>query len=110
MKITAAELTGMLNAHPFTVVHFDAAWDNRRFRVEKRMLNLQARKPGGVACAYIDVDEEQDFVRSLEIRNVPSVAYYRGTALVAALIGADQDIARNLEITISGGTPGPAKR
>jgi len=63
-----------------------------------------------VACAYIDCDQEGGYLDAIGLRNVPSVAYYRGKELVAVLVGKDQNIAENLNITISGGTPGPPKR
>ena len=110
MKVTASELAAMTASNDFTVVHIDANWDGCRSPVEEKMRQLDARKLEGVACAYIDCDQEGGYVDAIGLRNVPAVAYYRGTGLVAVLVGKDQNIAENLKITISGGTPGLPKR
>ena len=105
MKTTQAELALITRSNDFTVVQIDAAWDGYRKAVSQKIDELRNRQIKGVAFAYIDCDEEQNYALQVGLRNTPTVAYYRGPELVSKVVGRDQNIANNLAIVMGGGTP-----
>jgi thioredoxin-like negative regulator of GroEL len=52
--------------------------------------------------AEIDCDANVKFSKSIPVLNVPLVAYYRDGKLVAALIGADQNVRARMERVLRG--------
>jgi thioredoxin-like negative regulator of GroEL len=105
MKTTQTELALITKANAFTVVHIDAAWDGYRRTIAQKIDELRKQKLEGVAYAYIDCDEEQDYANQIGLRNTPAVAYYRGSSLVSTVIGISQNIADNLALVRAGGAP-----
>jgi hypothetical protein len=97
-----------LGSRPFTVVHLDAEWDGYRSIVNQRMEGL-LDSCSDTVFGYMDVDLWPDHARAIHLLNVPACSYYRGASLVATVIGIQQDIARNLDIIGSGGTPDTPK-
>ncbi len=97
-KITRHNLAEFLSRTQLAVLHLDANWDVAyRSSVSEKMDSLEKESRPDVSFGYVDVDAEQEFAREVGIKNVPAVLYYRGGALVASIIGADQDIAENIE-------------
>jgi thioredoxin-like negative regulator of GroEL len=52
---------------------------------------------GQVNFGEVDCDLEPDLANAIPVVNIPSVAYYLGGKLKSALVGAGQDVLRNLE-------------
>ena len=52
--------------------------------------------------AEIDCDTNSEFSKSVPVLNVPLVAYYHGGKMVAALIGADQNVRARMERVLRG--------
>ena len=65
--------------------------------VQEKIEALQPLLCGEVSFGIADVDEEQDWAKEIQLMNVPCVAYYEGTKLVATVIGIGQDIGNNLD-------------
>ena len=102
--IDPSDLPNVLKTRPFSVIHLDATWNGQRFPVQQR-IDLLVDKLDDTSFGYIDVDKHQEYVRGIGIRNVPSCSYYRGSDLVATVIGMQQDVEENLRIIRSGGSP-----
>jgi len=92
-RVSGQEYEAFLAERIWAVVLFDAPWDigpgamiRPRFERAQRAFGKQA------SFAQVNCDEEHDLARTLGLLNLPTVAYYRSGVLVAALIGAQQDV------------------
>ena len=103
-NIKPSGLADFLASRPFSVVHLDAEWNGQRLPVQQR-IDLLVEKHEDTSFGYIDVDEHQDYARSINLGNVPTCLYYRGLSLVATVVGMKQDVEGNLQIIRDGGTP-----
>ncbi|MCX5658396.1 MAG: thioredoxin family protein [Planctomycetota bacterium] len=101
--ITAAEYESFLAERCFAAIHFDAEWDVGH-RPPTRLKMLEAEHALGHLAnfAEMDVDKNGALAKSIRIMNVPVVAYYRDATLVAALIGAGQDVRTRMERLMRG--------
>jgi thioredoxin-like negative regulator of GroEL len=82
---------------PAAAIHFDAEWD-AKYRAVTRSAMAEAEQflADRVNFGEVDCDTDLELAKSIPILNVPSVAYYRDGKLVAALIGAGQNLERIL--------------
>ena len=62
----------------------------------KKIIALQPRFEPEVSFGYMDCDADREHWEAIGLRNVPSVAYYRGSTLVGLVVGMQQDIAGNI--------------
>jgi hypothetical protein len=99
--LTKTEVPAFLAEHRFSVIHCDAQWDGYRLIVERNIKEIEANTPD-VGFGYVDVDCDIDFAREANLLNVPTVIYYRGNNLIAAVIGQMQDIRGNIAKLRSG--------
>jgi thioredoxin-like negative regulator of GroEL len=107
-KITTEEYEAFISEEPFAVVHFDAEWDHGYRPIAcKRMIEAQVAFTQRVCFGEIDVDAAVDLARAIPILNVPTIAYYRHGELVAALIGADQNVKSRVDRMMRGEPIGP---
>jgi thioredoxin-like negative regulator of GroEL len=106
-QLNSGEFELFLKAKRAAVVCFDAKWDiGYRETVRRQMGYAEELLGQQVNFGEIDCDREHALTRSLNILNVPTVAYFIDGTLVAALIGADQDVRRRLESLLNGGRIG----
>ena len=96
-SVSKSTLRDFLARRPHSVVHVDAEWDNYRVKVEKKIRSIEPHFEQAVSFGYLDCDMEQECAAEIGIRNVPSVAYYKGATLYGVVIGVKQDIAGNIE-------------
>jgi thioredoxin-like negative regulator of GroEL len=101
-QVASAEFQSFLDEKPFAVVHFDAAWDSGREVTRRRMREAEQEFGARVTFAEVDCDKEIELAKSIPVMNVPMVAYYRNSVLVAALIGADQKVRARVERLLQG--------
>lgn len=94
----ATQLASFLEVKEFAVVHFDAEWDVgyrpivcRKLRVAERFFVKQ------VNFGEVNCDQSWDLARSINVPNVPLVAYYRQCKLIAALVGHRQNVQLRIE-------------
>src|SRR3712207_276852 len=96
--LTSEQVPAFVAAKPAAALHFDAEWDARyRDQVRRSMLEAEAALAEQANFAEIDCDADVELAKSIPVLNVPLVAYYRGGRLVAALIGANQNVRARLE-------------
>lgn len=91
-QLTHAKFDSFLAEKPLAVIHFDADWNGYRLDVRRRMLDAEQAYGDAASFAEVDADAQVDLGRSIPIVNVPTVAYFRDGRLVAALIGANQNV------------------
>src|SRR3954471_19618936 len=101
-RLSKSSLPEFLSRRPFSVVHIDADWDGYRKAVSDKIRDLAPRFESSVSFGYADCDVEQEYAREIGIRNVPSVAYYRGPNLTGVVIGIQQNVADNIVRVMSG--------
>src|SRR5688572_15373793 len=101
-RLSKSGIAAFLARRPFSVVHIDADWDGHRKAVADRIGIIESQFAQSVSFGYVDCDQEGEYAREIDILNVPSVAYYRGTSLCAVVIGTQQDIAGNIERLMRG--------
>jgi thioredoxin-like negative regulator of GroEL len=101
--LTSEEVPAFIAAKPAAALHFDAEWDAKnREQVRRSMLEAEAALSEQATFAEIDCDSNVAFSKSIPVLNVPLVAYYRDGKLVAALIGADQNVRARVERVLRG--------
>ena len=101
--LTSEDVPAFLASTPAAALHFDADWDAKyREQVRRSMLEAEAALGGQAGFAEIDCDANAELSKSIPVLNVPLVAYYRGGKLVAALIGADQNVRARMERVLRG--------
>lgn len=84
-------------------IHIDAEWDvGYRQHTRAKMIEAEASLAERADFGEIDCDRNQEWAKSLPLLNVPAVAYYRDGKLVAALIGARQNIRARLTRVLRG--------
>jgi thiol-disulfide isomerase/thioredoxin len=103
-SLNESELAEFLTSRPYSVLHFDACWDGYRKSVNDQIEKVKQQFED-VSFGYVDCDEQQNLAQSIGLRNVPCVAYYNGTELLAAVIGIKQDIAENIRLIKRGEKP-----
>ena len=103
LKLTADEITLIVENSDIAVVHLDAEWDGYRLAIERKINEILAQHPPtDVAFAYVDVDEQLELARSLKVINVPTLVYFRHGRVVGSVIGQGQDISANIARVRSG--------
>jgi thioredoxin-like negative regulator of GroEL len=101
IKVTTEELNEILKRNKFCIVHVDANWDNYRFQVKELIGSAGKNYSDKVFFAYVDCDEEKAYAKEIGLMNIPSIAYYSGTELKSLIIGAHQNMERNIECLIN---------
>lgn len=101
-KFTSGEIEYLLGNSGIAVVHLDAEWDGYRIAIERKINEILAHPPVDVVFAYVNVDEQMELARSLNVINIPSVAYFSNGKLVGVVVGIGQDISKNIERVRSG--------
>ena len=89
------EFNNIINDYEYSIVHFDAKWDGYRKIIKQKIDNLPSYKEH-INFMYIDIDESVELSKILEIPNVPVIRYYKKDLLISTLIGAGQDVEKNI--------------
>ena len=101
--LTSERFQAFVTAKPAAAIHFDADWDARpRDLTRAKMLEAEIALGDQVNFAEIDVDSNVSLCEFIRVRNIPLVAYYREGRLVAALIGAGQNVRARVERVLRG--------
>jgi thioredoxin-like negative regulator of GroEL len=101
-RVSEDDYESFLLEKEFAVVLFDAPWDvgpgaSIRPPFEAAAEAFSSRVNfGEVNC------DEFDRVKSVPIVNVPTVAYYKGGRLIAAPVGASQDVTARTRAMLEG--------
>jgi thioredoxin-like negative regulator of GroEL len=92
-----------LDSEVAAAIHVDANW-NAKYRAVTRSAMADAEQvlAERVNFGEVDCDVDPELAKSVPIINLPSVAYYRNGMLVAALIGANQNVRLHLESILRG--------
>ena len=109
-KCNSDEVRKMIAEGDIVVIHLDALWNGQRIPIENKIQQIVEMNPLDVQFAYVDSDEEQEFARSMELKNVPTVAYFRRGKLIATVIGQGQDVAGNIGKVRDGALIGTSNR
>ncbi|YCM42908.1 hypothetical protein V2O64_16490 [Verrucomicrobiaceae bacterium 227] len=109
--IRFSELNGFLGRQLFAVIHFDAEWDSMGRALGTHIDSLIAEHPD-TSFGLIDIDAEENWglLRSINLRSVPCCGYYRGSELVALVIGMGQNVDKNIQLVRDGKTPDGSER
>jgi thioredoxin-like negative regulator of GroEL len=101
-QLTSADYKQFIAAAPVAVIHFDTEWNaGHRAVIRQRMQDAEHSLGQQALFAEVDCDRSIDLAQSIDVMNVPLVAYYRGGDLVAALVGY-QDIRARVERILQG--------
>lgn len=92
-RVSEGEYESFLREKEYAVVLFDEPWDDGpgamiRPRFEEAAKAFNAR----VSFGEVNCDEFARVARSIQLANVPTVAYYEGSRSIVALIGGRQDV------------------
>lgn len=100
--LTADDFDAFVHEKPVAVIHFDAAWVTYRSEVRHQMEQAAEVLGEQVNFAEVDIDEQPSLGEMIQLVNIPTIAYYRDGELVAAKIGAGQDIVGRTERVLRG--------
>jgi thioredoxin-like negative regulator of GroEL len=101
--LTSTDFKSFVEAKLAAAIHFDAEWDVAyRPITRQRMLEAEEALADQVSFGELDCGSNPELANSLHILNVPCVAYYRNGSLIAALVGAEQNIRARLERVLHG--------
>lgn len=101
--LSPKDVPAFVAAKPAAALHFDADWDAKyREQVRRSMLEAATAFGEQASFAEIDCDANVKFSNSIPVLNVPLVAYYRDGKLVAALVGADQNVRARIQRVLRG--------
>ena len=89
------EVIKAIQNHAYSVIYIDAEWNG--VRIPMQQIIDCTNDTSDIFFGYVDCDEETRYSSDIKLVNVPAVAYYRGEALVALVIGQSQDVSVNIE-------------
>ncbi|MEM7627575.1 MAG: thioredoxin family protein [Planctomycetota bacterium] len=94
MTITNAEdLRYQIGRCQYVVVHCDAAWNRHAEPMRKQIDEAKRRLESDVSFCEIDIDLDHELARSLEVKNVPALTYFKDGRLIKTVVGLKQDVA-----------------
>jgi thioredoxin-like negative regulator of GroEL len=109
-RLTLTDAGSFVTAKPAAVVHFDAEWDkNYRTILRPKMEEAEQALGEQINFGEVDCDLAPELAKSIPVLNVPSVVYYRDGKVIAAVVGAEQDVLGNLERILRGEPIGARK-
>jgi thioredoxin-like negative regulator of GroEL len=96
--LAGTDIESFVTAKRAAAIHFDTEWDESyRTIVRGKMEDAERALGEQTPLGEVDCDSNLELAKSIPVLNVPLVAYYRNGRLVAALIGAQQNILGRLE-------------
>jgi len=102
-RVSDDEYESFLQETEYAVILFDAPWDVGPGALIRPRFEKAARAfHGRVNFGEVDCDGAARAARSLGLANVPTVAYYKGGRLLAALVGARQNVAARTRAILDG--------
>jgi thioredoxin-like negative regulator of GroEL len=102
-QLTTADFESFISAKSAAAIHFDSAWDVRyRPILHDKMLEAEGVLGHQANFGEVDCDSNPELAKSIPVQNVPLVAYYRDGKLIAALVGAGQDVGARLRRILLG--------
>ena len=103
-NLTGATYQPFLDRARFAVVLFDAPDWNKSGAVMRDVVFPSAETELGsqATFGFVDIDAEPGIAQAVRLLNVPTVAYYRDGVVVAAWIGANQDVTERTRALIKG--------
>jgi thioredoxin-like negative regulator of GroEL len=102
-KLTSNDYQAFVRQKRAAVVHFDADWDvDYRLIIRLKMSEAADVLAGHVNFGEVDCGAEAELAKSIQVLNVPSVAYYLDGKLKWVLVGARQNIQGRLGRLLSG--------
>jgi hypothetical protein len=88
-----ADFRSFLETKPGAAIHFGTAWNVAvGLNLQQRMLGAEAALAGLANPGEVDCGSDPAREKSIPVPNVPLVAYYRYGELIAALVGAEQNV------------------
>ena len=106
MELNAEVITGnnyqaFINESEFAVVLVDTGWDVRGMaKIQPTFRKAIKEYAGAVSFAQFDPEIEVNLANHFNIRNMPTVLYFRNGELVAALVSASQNISGRVKALI----------
>jgi hypothetical protein len=101
--LNTADFKSFVGAKQAAAVHFDAEWDVApRLVLRRRMLEAEVALADLANFGEVDCGSNPALANSIPVPNVPLVAYCREGQLVAALVGAEQNVRARVERLLRG--------
>ena len=101
-EVSEDEYESFLRENEYVVVLFHAPWDGGGTLIRPRFEKAAEALGGRVHFGEVNVDEATFAAKSIPILNVPTVAYFKDGQLIAALVGATQDVAARTQAVLDG--------
>lgn len=95
--LDSQQFESFIAAKSAAAVHFDAEWDSSYRAVTRRQMQVaEALLSEQANFGEVDCDASPELAKSIRLLNIPSVVYYKDGKLIAALIGARQNVRARL--------------
>jgi thioredoxin-like negative regulator of GroEL len=105
--ITADTYQAFIQEKNWAAILVDTEWDIRgRAKIEPTFRKAIKEYHALVSFGRFDPEIEVDLAHEIDIRQMPTVLYYRKGELVAALISASQNVPGRIKALIDGREPG----
>lgn len=89
-NVNAAQLSQLLSQGNKVLVQYTATWCGPCKALTPRLANL-SNKYSDITFVKVDIEDNMDSARELNISTVPTVMIYNGTTLVNRSVGANID-------------------
>jgi thioredoxin 1 len=89
-NVNATQLAQLLSQGNKVLVQYTATWCGPCKALTPRLANL-SNKYSDITFVKVDIEENMDSARELNISTVPTVMIYNGTTLVNRSVGANID-------------------
>jgi len=91
-KIDSNNFDEFVNSGNVSLVYISASWCGPCKVLSPIIDEIINEKNGTVILAKIDADEQMDFVKSLNVRNIPTLLFYKNGELKERTTGAKNKV------------------
>jgi hypothetical protein len=101
--LNSTDFQSFVEAKQGAAIHFDAAWNvSSGLILNRRMLEAEEALADLANFGEVDCGSNPALAKCVPVPNVPLVAYYRYGELIAALVGAEQNVRARMERVVRG--------
>lgn len=80
-KVDSNNFDEFIKNENVSLVYISASWCGPCKMLSPIIDEIMNEKNGGVVLAKIDADEQMDFIKSLNVRNIPTLLFYKNGEL-----------------------------
>lgn len=94
-NLTNETIDDFIRSNDTVFIQYGAIWCQPCQRIKKRMPDIQ-KGFDTISIGYLDIDEAEEFSKSLKIQAVPTFALYNNGQLVKIIPTSDENVIREI--------------